>query len=172
MNLKKFRTIQFRAHFFIGMQFQHLKWRKENRIDTILKDLNGKCGSFFPIQTDSVSRRRLPIATLRVRDMDTRKVILSGKSREYNLCFYRFWEQMRTSILAQNERFGTSNITGFIFVADLEGFNYRQHACIQCVTAYVNLMPVFDANYPGMLHKAYLVNSKYAYDICDDIVEQ
>lgn len=47
-----------------------------------------------------------------------------------------------------------------VLIVDLNGFNIRQHACLQCASFYIRCILMYEANFPRIIHKFYVINGK------------
>lgn len=103
----------------------------------MLNDTDLNCDADFPIVTDVITKDGQPVLMQDLGRWDFRKQVISGKSERFVLCGLRTVEVMQKKILLQNEEIARSgqlrgNVTSYIMLVNLQGFNLRQHGCFQC----------------------------------------
>jgi len=109
-----------------------MAWRKENKIDSILDSPEmKKMAKNLKFSVDSVDKHGHPVLDFNPGAWDVRKTVLSGRYKEFRL----FWVYMYESALQRARELSATtgnDISEFVIVLDITGFNARSHTCLAC----------------------------------------
>lgn len=103
----------------------------------MINDTTINCEADFPFVTDVVTKEGQPVLVQSIGQWDIRKQVIAGKSERFVLCAMRTVEVMHQKIRQRNEEVSLQgdakqNVTSFILLVNLQGYNLRQHACFGC----------------------------------------
>lgn len=111
-----------------------MAWRKEKNIDSILDNPEMKrLQKRLKFSVDTVDKHGHPIVESDFRRWDLRRLIIAGKSEAVQLYFSYLFENGLKKARELSSSTG-KNISEFILMFDLSGFNARKHACLACET--------------------------------------
>jgi hypothetical protein len=105
-----------------------MEWRKENKISTIRNEDFSKFRKEFPIFVEGLDKDGRPIMIYLFGFFNLRKLALSGQVEEFKRYMVRNFEEAHARIRS----IGKANVSQIIELYDLNGFNPRQHLCLQC----------------------------------------
>jgi len=145
-----------------------LKWRKEYNIDNVLNE-ELELEKQMPYSLDGVSKEGNPVLIARAGQWDARRIVLSGKMTEGKRVVHKILEKcskLTRDLTAMTKK----NITQGIAVVDLSGYSIRQHACVQCVPIYIEIVIAFDSYYPQLAKEMILINTPRVFQALFDIV--
>jgi len=63
---------------------------------------------------------------------DLRRVVISGQQEKYTRFTIYLFERVAARVRELNAQSAAKNITEYILLTDLAGFNLRQHGCLRC----------------------------------------
>jgi len=139
-------------------------WRKQNGIDSILTDKEmRKMVKLFPRTSEGVDKEGRPIFSLAFISWDIRKFMLAGKGAYLTRYIDFLYEETATRIrtLANSTQ---SDITQWVLLVDMNGYNLRQHACLACLPFYFDLIQHYDQHYPNKANAVILINTNRIFD--------
>lgn len=110
--------------------YQTLKWRADNKIDTILNEDFSNMREDFVIHTDSHDKKGRPIVAVNIGHWDLRAVVLQGRIAQLLRYFYWFHEILLSKIVEAQQR--GEHVTRGILLVDLDGYNFYQQTCPAC----------------------------------------
>ena len=96
-----------------------------------------------------------------------RQLALSGQGDRYT----RYINRMVEEALAQVRNSGSKNVTQFVMVVNLNGYNTRQHACLACIPLHLQTVTEYEAYYPNSFKNTYIVNTPRAFEALFQLVQ-
>jgi len=156
------RTKNFNKNEAAAMLRKAMKWRKDNKLDGILKEV--LYDGLTPFYVDGIDNEGSVVATALASRWDTRNFVVSGK-RNVPI---RFWtqacESIEQQILKHHGVIGNDTLPGngtqFVtLIFNLHGYNLRQHACLSCFSIYFAWFDVLENYYPGYVKHLIGINT-------------
>jgi hypothetical protein len=141
-----------------------MQWRRDNKIDSILKKRNILVENGFVVSDDTYDKEGSPVLTISFRNFDIRNLLLEGKKDQMNAGAIQIWEKMSIKAHAASERTG-NDISQMVVIADMQGFTTTQHACISCLAFMRDFTKALEEYYPGLRKYDITVNVPRTYDI-------
>jgi hypothetical protein len=133
-----------------------LKWRKDNRIDAILKETILTFPN-PPYIIDGVDKQGSPIVTMYPARVDTRRQIIAGNEAKLVRYFDQFLETISVK-LREMDGNSTSDIVQNINIYDFTNYNLKQHGCVGCFPIYVEWVKHYEDYYPDLCKLLVFVN--------------
>ncbi|CAG7815171.1 unnamed protein product [Allacma fusca] len=129
---------------------RHIIWRRNNEIDA-LKTWRSPV-VLYPYMQFGFDKANCPIFMLPVGRWDIRSTIESGDMA----LSLRFVYQALETVVSTAHKAGNSQ---GIIILDFDGFTYRQIAHRTVLQGFLEVIRVFDANYPELLKSCYVINA-------------
>jgi len=145
----------------------HLKWRADNHMDTILLEDFAAFNESYPIYEGEDFEGR-PVIAGDAGEWDVRRGIITGQQGKGERFVYR--EIERACQKVRDKQLRGENVTRFQAIFDLKNFNLAQHGCLQCVSMYVNILLSFQDHYPFMADNVIIVNAPPFFRVVLDIL--
>ena len=103
------------------------------------------------------------VFTLHLISWDIRRFMLAGKGAYLVRYIDYLFEKTATRIrdLANSTQ---TDITQWILIIDMNGYNVRQHACLACLHFYFDLIQHYDQHYPNKAKEVILINTNRIFD--------
>ncbi|OXA54819.1 protein real-time isoform X2 [Folsomia candida] len=146
----------------------NLKWREENKIDSILDDdwTNFQDNFYFDdTGTDYAGR---PVIAADVSEWDVRNAVVSGDADNLVRYMFRAVESGATRVRKSQEN--GQNVTQWQVVLNMDSFNLVQHGCLQCLPVYLRFITAHEAYYPFGADKIIIINTPAAFEIVLNLV--
>jgi len=136
---------------------QHLKWRKEYKMDTIHNEDFSEFDLNNPIYTDGLDKEGRPMMVFSFGEWDLRGIAISGKLPK----LIRYLIKKRDECVQKVAKLQAEgkNVTQWDFVMNLAGFTTPTHLCTSCFPIYTEFTFVYESNYPLSLDKIILINT-------------
>ncbi|XP_049528504.1 SEC14-like protein 2 isoform X2 [Dermacentor silvarum] len=158
--LKWLRARKFNVDDAKKMLHEHIDWRKQHQVDTILEDyevptlfLQYCPGGFVEC---GLGGQPVYITPLGSTDI---KGLLEAAPRSdlirHLIYILETQEELKRRISLQN---GGRRIDTMYVVADMEGFSFWQLSSIEVVSAISEAVRLYEANYPEILEEAFVIN--------------
>jgi len=145
----------------------HLAWRAERHMDTIMQEDYQALNETYPIYEGEDYEGR-PVLAGDAGEWDVRRGLISGLHAKGERFVY---QQIEKACFKIREKQGKGeNVTRFQAIFDLKGFNLAQHGCIQCVSSYVSILLAFQDHYPFMADNVIIVNAPPFFRVVLDIL--
>jgi hypothetical protein len=135
------------------------KWRKENKIDSILDE---EFPEFFNLifSDDGVDYEGRTVFTSSIGDFDIRKIAITGQGDRYlRFSLYGLEKAVSRAATAVLKSNGTLTDSRLVGVTDLQGFSLRKHACLTCIPLYIKSTRETEDNYPGITGFGVYINT-------------
>jgi len=134
---------------------QALEWRQQNRIDSILTENLSSIYRRAPYQLDGLDKAGRPVLIFNPGRWDIRRFVMSGEGPKLS----RFLDQMLEMMSARVTELGHNNVTQGVVIFDIEGYNFRQHGCLQCVGPLLDWIRHYESYYPGLIAGMHIINN-------------
>jgi len=142
---------------------QELKWREENNLDKILEetftDMELVGFKYYINQVDSEGN---PVIYIPIGFWDARKAVISGKGQRIERFVYKMLVEAESKI-RQKQKEG-KEVTRFVILLDLKGFNLAQHACLQCLPYYTSMIIEYQRHFPETMRRVAIVNTPAIFE--------
>ncbi|XP_049528506.1 SEC14-like protein 2 isoform X4 [Dermacentor silvarum] len=171
--LKWLRARKFNVDDAKKMLHEHIDWRKQHQVDTILEDyevptlfLQYCPGGFVEC---GLGGQPVYITPLGSTDI---KGLLEAAPRSdlirHLIYILETQEELKRRISLQN---GGRRIDTMYVVADMEGFSFWQLSSIEVVSAISEAVRLYEANYPEILEEAFVINAPSLFPVLWNIVK-
>ncbi|ODM91709.1 SEC14-like protein 4 [Orchesella cincta] len=139
------------------MLFDNLKWRKENKIKSILQEDWSDLEQDFPASFSTTDKMSRPIITMEMGDWDFRAAVLTGKAQRLNRYLIYTIERYVNSVFEAQA--AGRNVTRVLVLVDLEGFSLRKHACPLCIPILIRWTATMESYYPQFTNEIIVINA-------------
>ncbi|CAG7815173.1 unnamed protein product [Allacma fusca] len=129
---------------------RHLIWRRNNEIENLKHWRSPKV--FFPYMQFGFDKEGCPVFLMPIGRWEIRSAIESGDI----VPALRFIYQALETIISSTNKTGIYQGT---VICDFDGFGYRQIAHRTVLQGMLEVLRVFEANYPEVLKAAYVINA-------------
>lgn len=155
-----------------AMLRENLQWRKQNNIDTILDDYEPTevLKKYYPGGLVGHDKEGCPLWIIPFGYTDIKGLFYSVKKSDFIRHIIQQLEYSAQDMAAQSEKLGKV-IEMHSFIFDLENFNLKQIAWKPALDMIINLVTMYEDNYPEMLKKAYVINAPKIYPIIYNMVK-
>ncbi|CAG7721232.1 unnamed protein product [Allacma fusca] len=148
----------------------HMTWRAENDVDSIQKNqVPPQFFQEFPVKICGTDKEGYPVGIAPIGKWDFRSAVESGLKDEFIL-FVCQWIERGADIverLTTNEKFYFQ----VCLVFDFEGFAYTQLASKTVISVILELVKIFEANYPEVLRVIWVVNAPAIFSVLWGLVK-
>jgi len=138
------------------MLMDHLKWRKDNKIDNILNEDWSDLEQSYRYYLEGRDTEGKPLLYVNGGVWDLRQVVISGNRDRFNRYIDRALEDACTLVRKLGEEY--KNVSQGILIVNMDGFNLVQHGCLQCITVFLRILVQYEAHHPGCADKIIVVN--------------
>ncbi|ODM89746.1 SEC14-like protein 2 [Orchesella cincta] len=135
---------------------QNVKWRKQNKIATIHLEDFSDIADEFPY-TFTVDKQGQPVFIGFAGEWDVRGAVLTGRAQRVIRYINQALEH-GVKMVRDLQQEG-KNVTRLNLIIDLDGFNIRQHGCVQCLFRILDFLLLYDNNYPGTADRVIFTNT-------------
>jgi len=140
-----------------------IKWRKQNRMDTIEHEDWSDMEEAYPWFVDGYDIYGKPIGTANWDEWDIRKGVLAGKLKKM-MRWMTYGQETAVRRVRELQAQG-KNVTQWHFIINMNNFNLHQHACAQCMPLYTNFISTYEHHYPGSSDKIMLLNTPETFEV-------
>ncbi|XP_021955555.1 SEC14 cytosolic factor isoform X2 [Folsomia candida] len=141
----------------VKMLKANLKWRKQNKMDNILREDFSYMEEEYPIDLSGVDYTGRPVLLVRVGDWDVRRSHVTGEHDENYRYSIRALELASQKVRDAQAR--GKLVTRFQVIFNMDGFSLVQHGCLQCIPPYLNFLRDFQNYFPGMVDNLVFINA-------------
>ncbi|CAG7815170.1 unnamed protein product [Allacma fusca] len=134
---------------------RHLLWRRNNEIEELQQWRSPKV--FFPYVHIGFDKESSPVYLMPIGRWDIRSVIELGDIVPAVRFIYQTLEHIISSTNSKGIYQGT-------VICDFDGFGYRQIAHRSVLQGMLDILLVFEANYPEVLKVAYVINAPRTFN--------
>jgi len=133
-----------------------INWRKENNIDSILKEDFSTFSRTCPYHLRGHDTDGRPIVTFGLASCDLRKAVIAGDISKFERYTGSILERCISAV--NDLQKSGKDIREGVAIMDVGGFNLRQHGCFRCVPAIISVLISYMNYYPDYLHQLYFIN--------------
>ncbi|CAL8085636.1 unnamed protein product [Orchesella dallaii] len=142
---------------------ENLRWRNQNRMDTILNEDWSEFRDKYPVYLDTVNREGMPILTSNFGDWDVRASALAGRMPKLIRYLSMNFEDAATKVRQfQNQG---KNVSQYDFLINMENYNLIQQGCPQCMVFFVSIVQTYENHYPGFANNMVLFNTPAIFEL-------
>jgi hypothetical protein len=139
-----------------------LKWRAQNKMDTVLQEDWSGFKSRFPYLIHGEDKEGKPLIFFNVGIMDLRSVTISGETNKFNRYIDSAIEEACRKV--RNLQETTTNVTQGVLIIDIAGYNLHEHGCPQCIPLILRAISTYENHYPGCAEKILLLNTPQIFE--------
>ncbi|OXA49619.1 SEC14 cytosolic factor [Folsomia candida] len=122
--------------------FKHnLKWRKINRIDSILREDWTFWEREYYFDCSATDYTGRPVCTGDISEWDIRQAIISGEGETLLRYMIKTAEDASTRVWKSQEM--GKNVTQWITIWNMDNFNLAQHGCVQSLDVFQTVFNLF-----------------------------
>ncbi|XP_035707849.1 SEC14-like protein 2 [Folsomia candida] len=143
------------------MFMRNLRWREENKMDTILNEEWSDLELNYPILMQGCDKIGRPVVSGQAGEWDVRGAILAGLYERGLRYVDRILEESVVIVRKAQER--GENMTQFVAVIDMRHYSFVQHGCPLCVIMYAYAAQSYRDHYPGSAHRVIMINVPSAF---------
>ncbi|ODM94172.1 SEC14-like protein 2 [Orchesella cincta] len=142
---------------------ENLRWRKEKNMDTIHQEDWSDMTKDYPYHIGGFDKENRPLGTVSIRDWDIRKTALQGKLPRLQ----RYMDKLMDEISMKVVRLRSEgmNVTRWVLLTNVEGFNVVQHACSSCTPLWVNFLRSYEMHFPGTADSIIAINAPETFNL-------
>jgi len=134
----------------------HVQWRKENNIDSILSENWEDFNFEYRVHVEGCDKEDKPVVSIFLGDWDIRKAVVTGQGQRLMRYIDKFFEEAQIMVTRMQE--SGQVVTQATVIVELKNFNLVTHACPRCIPIYLYVLSVYERQYPGFAHRIMLVN--------------
>nr|XP_037281733.1 SEC14-like protein 2 [Rhipicephalus microplus] len=141
------------------MYRQHLRWRQQNHVDTLLTDYEASkvIRDHFPGGILDCSKKGNPVWLVNIGSVDIKGFLQVQPPTEiHRHCMYLL--ELQEKIKKDSSRKLGKEIETQYVIMDYEGFSVRQLYSWQVLNLLTDLLKMYEANFPESLEKAFVIN--------------
>jgi len=146
-----------------AMLNENIKWRKANKMDSILQEDWSEFHEKYPYYLDTTSKDGSPILSGNFGDWDIRGIALAGRMPHLIRYLVKGMEDAVTLVRKMQDQ--GKNVTQFDFLVNMDNYNIVQHGCLQCVSFYLALINNYENYYPGFANRIALFNTPPVFEV-------
>ncbi|CAG7721231.1 unnamed protein product [Allacma fusca] len=149
---------------------KHINWRAENQVDNILNEqIYPQFFEDFPVKLSGRDKEGYLVATAPVGKFDFRSMVESGLKDEFVLFVVQWFERVLDICdqMSTKEKFYSQ----LCVVFDFEGFEYKQLASKAVISMVIELIQIFEANYPEILRVVWIVNAPAIFNVLWGVIK-
>jgi hypothetical protein len=149
---------------------KNVEWMDEVQVSTVsswqapegLKESN-------PYQVCGFDKDGCPIAIIPLGKWDIVKCMNAGMKKEWLRMSLQYFEQMWTLMKKQSK--GKDYYVQSTIIIDMENLSWRQLTNRDCVDGIVTMVRIFEANYPEVANRAFIVNAPRIFGVAWNLVK-
>ncbi|CAL8109313.1 unnamed protein product [Orchesella dallaii] len=149
---------------------QNLKWRKQQKMDTIHNEDWSDMQHDFPYYLDSFDKKGQPVAIAYAKEWDLRSAVVTGRIRRGLRYLDKAMDEANKMIRTQ--QLEGQNVTQFLFVLHMGHFNLYQHGCPRCITGILEFLDSYENHFPGSADLILLVDTPPVFDAIAQLVRE
>ncbi|KAK7051129.1 hypothetical protein SK128_003800, partial [Halocaridina rubra] len=154
-----------------NMVKRSIDWRKELDVDTVLKwDVPEVLLKYYPVGMAGHDREGLPVWIIPFGGCDMRGLLSSVRKRDYVRYTIRVLEASIQDMAVQTQRLGHP-VTQQCCIFDLEDFSLRHVTWKPAMDVILELVQLYEANYPELLKCAYVINAPKVFTLAYAVIK-
>jgi len=146
-----------------------LKWRNQNNVDDW--ENNKVFAEFekdFPVYYDGVDKEGRPVVESFFGDWNVRQMAVAGKVKQLTLYSLRGIERANTKIRESQAQ--GKNVTQWILLLNMDGFNLINQACPTCLPLYLGYVSQYEKYWPNTIFRTLLVNTPESFEVILNLI--
>ncbi|CAL8080045.1 unnamed protein product [Orchesella dallaii] len=144
-------------------EFQNLLWRKEKKMDTIHQEDWSDMVKDYPYHIGGFDKEGRPLGTVSIRDWDIRRAALQGKLPRLQRYMDKLMDEISMKVVSlRNEG---KNVTRWVLLTNVEGFNIVQHACSSCTPLWVNFLKSYELHFVSQADSIIAINAPETFNL-------
>ncbi|GFT32504.1 SEC14-like protein 2 [Nephila pilipes] len=154
------------------MLLKHLHWRKVNKVDTILTEYKPSevLEKYMAMSSLGFDKEGFPVSYCEYGNIDTKGLAKCVKKTEITTFIMRHLENDVQSLKKQSEKFG-KKLDRWSYIFNYENFTFANATDKLSIEVLINLIKMYDANYPERLKTGYLINASFYFTICWAVIK-
>ncbi|ODM88857.1 SEC14-like protein 4 [Orchesella cincta] len=145
------------------MLLDNVKWRKDNKINSILQENWSDVEQDFPASFHNSDKIGRPILTMNFGEWDFRAVVLAGKSRRLDRYLTYTTEKYVNNVFKAQA--AGKNVTRALILIDMDGFSIQRTACPLCIPIFIRWTSTMESYYPQFTNEIVMINAPSAISI-------
>ena len=117
----------------------------------------------YPYEIFGFDKAGRPVGTVSIRDWDIRRAHLQGKLERLQRYMDKMLDEISLKVI--NMRAEGKNITRWVLLTNVEGFNVIQHACSSCTSLWVNFLRSYEHHFPNTANSIYAINCEFNWNL-------
>jgi len=148
---------------------QNLRWRKENKIDSIHLENWSDMIKEFHATMDTYDKDGRPVGVIDIYDWDIRQAAIQGKGQR----LLRYLDYLMENVTTQvYERLGAGMpVTQWKVLGNADGFNLIQHGCALCIPLWIQFVQGLEKHYTGWLDEFIIIDAPSTINIVFEAVK-
>lgn len=142
---------------------ENLRWRRDNKIDTIQEEDWSDFTKDYPYSVDGFDKDGRPVGTVSIGDWNIRRASVTGKLPRLQRYMDKMMDEISMKVLRL--RSDGKNVTRWVLLTNVEGFNVVQHACPACTSLWVNFLRSYESHFPSTAHTIIAINSPETFNL-------
>ncbi|CAL8136434.1 unnamed protein product [Orchesella dallaii] len=151
-----------------AMLKEDIKWRRENKIDTIHMEEFQDFETEFPISVDTFDKKGRP-GTLDLSHGSFRNVVATGRGHRFSRYFTMLMENM-TNQVVERQKSGL-NAAQWRAIINSEGVNMIGFGCPLCIRLLLQCLSVMDNHYPEWAYQVLVIEAPLAMRTIFDVAK-
>ncbi|XP_068239493.1 SEC14-like protein 2 [Palaemon carinicauda] len=148
-----------------------MEWRKEWDVETVLEwDVPEVLQRYYPVGMAGHDRGGLPVWIIPYGGCDMRGLLSSVRKRDYIRYTVRVLEASLQDMKKQTKDLGYP-VTQQCCIFDLEDFSLRHVTWKPAMDVILELVQLYEANYPELLKCAYVINAPKVFTLAYAIIK-
>ncbi|CAG7833219.1 unnamed protein product [Allacma fusca] len=149
---------------------KHLCWRKKNQVDDILDEkMPPHFFEDYPVKICGKDKKGYIVLAAQIGKWDFRGAVEAGLSEKFVWYVVQWFERIMDFLKDMSTKDKFYGQVCAIF--DFEGFAYKQLASKAVITMLLELVQIFEANYPEILRVIWVINAPAVFNILWGIIK-
>ncbi|ODM89745.1 SEC14-like protein 2 [Orchesella cincta] len=168
--VKWLRSTNFDVRRAEKMFLENVRWRKENRLQTIEKEDFSDISDEYPYQMTGKDKQDRVVFVAFAGEWNIRNAIMTGRAPRVLRYLDQGMEMVARDIRAMQSQ--GKNVTQADLILDLGQFSVVTHACVQCLIRILDFLNSYESHFPGMAHRIFFTNAPPTVQFVLDLVRQ
>ncbi|KAG8175674.1 hypothetical protein JTE90_017395 [Oedothorax gibbosus] len=150
-----------------NMLKNHLKWRTEMKIDTILTEYTPHkftVSEYFPLSRMGKDLEDSPVSFLNFGNIDCKGMSKSVTSMDMNLYISYYLEKKVVDMKETSAKTGKL-VDKWIWVFDFQNYSLMSATHKPTIEIFASMISLYEGNYPERLKAAYIINNSYYFSL-------
>jgi len=142
---------------------ENLRWRKEDKIDSIKYEDFSDLASDYPQSIDTYDKAGQPMGVTDISQWDVRQAVLQGKGQRLHRYTIGLVENITGQVCERQQK--GMNVTQVVVLLGAEGFNVIQQACPICLPLWIQFIIVIENYYPEWVDEFIVIDAPQAIQV-------